>query len=226
MLDMFFAIFFKEYIKTRLGMLLLICAGACAVCWIGLGVNRLFLLDHPEIVWYRTMDLHQIPYVAYRFVPLLSAIAFCFFQFLPEMRDERMRLSLHLPCPLFFLMLAHFCYGLAYLALLFCAELGALLLILSLLYPTEAVSTAFWTMLPWCLAGIYAYLCFAWLLLEPKKKTKLLALLLFAAVSLPLLMDWTPGGYTKAILPFLVGIFLLVSGLFLSAIHFRTREVE
>lgn len=224
--SVFSSIFLKEYVKTRTAMLLLLAAGVCAVCWTGLGVSRLFMLDHPEIVWYRTMDLHQIPYRSFAFLPLLSAAVFCFCQFLPEMRDERMRIALHLPCPLWLLMLAHLCYGLAFLSLLFLAETGAMLLLLARQYPAEAVETAFWTMLPWSIAGIYAYLCCAWVLLEPRRKTRLLGILLGACACTPLVMQWTPGAFRTAVLPFLLGIPLLAAGMFLPALHFRTREVQ
>lgn len=56
------SIFFKEFLKTRAGMALL-CAGNLAfMTWLWLAIRRLFLQDHPEIVWYRVLDLGQIPY--------------------------------------------------------------------------------------------------------------------------------------------------------------------
>ena len=226
MLNIVSAIFFKEYTKTRLAMLALLAAGVCAVCWIGLGINRLFLLDHPEIVWYHSMDLNQIPYKAFTFVPSLSAVAFCLCQFLPEIRDERMRISLHLPCPLWLLMLAHIGYGFAFLLGLYLVEVGGILLILVHHYPHEAVEMAFWTILPWCMAGAYTYLCCAWVMLEPKKTAKLLGVLLGMGVCTPLLMHWTPGTFRTAVLPFLMGIPLLAAGFFLPALHYRTREVQ
>ncbi|MCR5171171.1 MAG: hypothetical protein K6C33_12025 [Desulfovibrio sp.] len=226
MFNVLSSIFLKEYVKTRVSMLLLAAAGACAVCWIGLGVNRLFMLDHPEIVWYHAMELHQIPYRGFTFLPLLSAVVYCCCQFLPEMRDERMRISLHLPCPLWLLMAAHLCFGLAFLCVLFLAEAGAVLLMLASRYPAEAVWTAFWTLLPWCIAGIYAYLGCAWTLLEPAKKARLLGVLLGACVCTPLVLHWTPGAFRTAAAPFLLGIPLFAAGLFLPALHFRTREVQ
>ena len=51
------SIFFKEFLKTRAGMALL-CAGNLAfMTWLWLAIRRLFLQDHPEIVWYSASDL-------------------------------------------------------------------------------------------------------------------------------------------------------------------------
>ncbi|MCR4667260.1 MAG: hypothetical protein K5657_08195 [Desulfovibrio sp.] len=226
MLQIIKALFLKEYVKTRAAMLFLLLLGALAILWIGVGTNRLFMLDHPEIVWYHTMDLHQIPYRTFSFFPLFSALIFCFCQFLPEMRDERMRIALHLPCPLWLLMFGHLAFGLLFLLLLFAALVAALLFMLCRLYPAEAVVTALFTTLPWCIAGIYAYLCCAFVLLEPRKKTRLLGIILFFSVTAPLLANTTPGAFETGLLPFLTGIPLLLMGLFLPALHYRTREVE
>lgn len=76
------SIFFKEFLKTRAGMALL-CAGNLAfMTWLWLAIRRLFLQDHPEIVWYRVLDLGQIPYAPLAYLPLCSALVFCCFQFL------------------------------------------------------------------------------------------------------------------------------------------------
>ena len=226
MFNVLAAIFSKEYVKTRTSMLILFALGISLAAVIYFDLNRLFMLDHPEIVWYHTLDLKQIPYGIFKYLPMLSATVFCFCQFLPEMRDERLRISLHLPCPLGLLLLAHIVYGLILLMALMIAESGAILIILGRKYPLAYLPEAFWTMLPWCLAGIYAYLCCAWVLLEPKKKTKVLGLILGVCICTPLFQHYTPGAFSTAYLPFILGIPLLTVSLFLPALHFRTREVE
>ncbi len=226
MLQIIKALFFKEYVKTRVAMLFLLFIGALDILWIGIGTNRLFMLDHPEIVWYHTMDLHQISYRAFSFLPLISALIFCFCQFLPEMRDERMRIALHLPCPLWLLMFGHLAFGLVFLICLFSALVTALLFILYRFYPVEAVVSAFFTTIPWCVAGIYAYLCCAFVLLEPRKKKRLLGILIFFSIAPPLLANSTPGAFETGLPPFLLGLPLLLMWLFLPALHYRTREVE
>lgn len=219
-------IFFKEFLKTRLGMGLLLAGNLAFMAWIWLDIRRLFLRDHPEIVWYRVMDLGQLPYTPLAFLPLLGGIIFCCFQFLPEMRDERFRISLHLPCAMPALILSHLLYGLTFLSLLFALDALVLALICRAAFPPETTHQALLTSAPWFLAGLYAYLCMAHCLLEPRRKARLLGVLLAAAIC-PLLLDkTTPGAFAPSLPWLLAGLPVLAVGLLLPALHYRHRRTE
>lgn len=220
------AIFFKEYLKTRKGMGLLVLVHVLFMSWQWMSLRRLFLQDHPEIVWYRVMDLGQIPYASLTFLPLLTGCVFCCFQFLPEMRDERFRISLHLPCALPPLLLAHASCGLLFLSLLFAADTFALWLLLRVGFPAEAARLAVATALPWFLAGLYAYLCLACCLLEPGSRARLCGVLIALGICPALLMPCQPGALVPALPWFIAGLPLLAVGLFLPALHYRYRRME
>ncbi|MBQ3058859.1 MAG: hypothetical protein IJD16_00880 [Desulfovibrio sp.] len=219
-------IFFKECIKTRLCMLVLTLISLTYMAWIWLGVHRLFLLDHPEIVWYRVMDLGQIPYGALAVLPVVCACIFCCCQFLPEMRDERLRISLHLPCGMAQLMLAHFFFGLLFLALLYLLDGLLLTLMLQRHFPQEAVHTAHLTSLPWFLAGFFAYLCTAYAILEPQRRSRLVGVLLGLGLCAPLLLTTAPGALAPALPWFALLLPLLLAGLLLPSMNFRHRRVQ
>ncbi len=219
-------VFFKERVKTGPCMLMLSAGSLLFLGWLWLDIRRLFLLDHPEIVWYRVMDLGQIPHDSLTLVPVLCACVFCCFQFLPEMRDGRLRISLHLPCGTAPLVLAHLLYGLCFLALLYGLLGLGLVLILRTFFPPESVIRALLVSLPWFLAGLYAYLCTAHVLLEPGRRARLLGLQLGVGLCTPLLLKTTPGSLVP-LLPFLVaGLPLLLVGLLLPALHFRYRRAD
>ena len=226
MYRIFAGVFFKECIKTRLCMLALSVFSLAYMAWIWLGVHRLFLLDHPEIVWYRVMDLGQIPYAALAALPVTCACVFCCCQFLPEIRDERLRISLHLPCGMALLMLAHFLFGLLFLALLYLLDGLLLTLILQRHFPQEAVHMAQLTSLPWFLAGFFAYLCTAHTLLEPQHRSRLMGLLLGLGLCTPLLVKTTPGALAPALPWFALLLPLLLAGLLLPCMNFRHRRVQ
>lgn len=220
------SIFYKEFFKTRLGMVLLLGGNALFMGWLWLDIRRLFLLDHPEIVWYRVMDLGQIPYMPLTFLPAICGCIFCCFQFLPEMRDERLRISLHLPCAMPVLILSHLLYGLTFLSLLFALNALALILISHAYFPPDAVLLALQTTAPWFLAGLYAYLCMTCCLLEPRPRARLLGLLLGGGLCAPLLIRTAPGSLAPCLPAFLLLMPLLVIGLLLPALHYRHRRTE
>lgn len=226
MLRVVMNLFFKEFVKTRLGMALLLAGNMLFMGWLWLSVRRLFLQDHPEIVWYRVMDLGQIPYAPLTFLPLISGVVFCCFQFLPEMRDARLRIALHLPCDMALLILAHLFYGLLFLTLLFGLDALALAAICRVGFPLDMVQMALLTAVPWFLAGLYAYLCMACCLLEPQRKARLLGGLIAMGVCPLLLGKVAPGSLTPSLPYFLLGLPVLAVGLLLPALHYRHRRVE
>lgn len=220
------SIFFKEFLKTRAGMALL-CAGNLAfMTWLWLAIRRLFLQDHPEIVWYRVLDLGQIPYAPLAYLPLCSALVFCCFQFLPEMRDERFRISLHLPCGMAPLILAHLLFGLLFLTLLYGLDALVLVLLCHSAFPPEAARLALLTTAPWFLAGLYAYLCLAFCLLEPQRKARLLGVMLAAGICPLLFARAAPGAFAPSLPFFAAGLPVLAAGLLLPALNYRHRRIE
>lgn len=226
MFRVFAGVFYKEFIKTRFCLLMLAAGSLAFMGWIWLGVHRLFLLDHPEIVWYRVMDLGQIPYSALTFFPAVCACTFCGCQFLPEMRDERLRISLHLPCGMAPLILAHLLFGFVFLFLLYLLDILLLLSMMGRYFPHEAVFMALATCLPWFLAGFYAYLCTACAILEPQKKAKLMGVMLGIGFCAPLLSRAAPGVLAPCLPYFALLLPLLLVGLLLPSMNFRHRKVQ
>lgn len=222
----FAAIFFKECIKTRLCLLMLTVATLLCMGWIWLGVRQLFLLDHPEIVWYRVMDLGQIPYGILAVLPVIRACVFCCCQFFPEMRDERLRISLHLPCGIAPLIMAHLLFGLLFLALLSLLDGLLLTWIMGVYFPEEATAIALLTSLPWFLAGFFAYLCTAYALLEPQRRTKLMGAILGVGLCAPLLLTAPPGALAPAVPWFAALLPILLLGLLHPAMNFRHRRTS
>lgn len=226
MLHIIAGVFYKESIKTRLCMAGLVAASLIWLGWLWLEVRHLFLLDHPEIVWYRVMDLGQMPHTSLAFLPVICGLVFCCCQFLPEMRDERLRISLHLPCGMAPLMLAHFLFGLLFLSLLSLLDILLLLLMLGQHFPAEAVKTALFTALPWFLAGLYAYLCMAYALLEPQRRARLTGIVLGFGLCTPLLLKVQPGALAPALPWLALPLPLLLVGLLLPAMNFRHRRID
>jgi uncharacterized membrane protein len=182
---------FKEYRKMRVALAVALVASLVAGAWVWLQTRALFRADHAEVVWYRTMQLGRTPWGALRFLPLATGLLLAAAQFLPEMRRERLRLSLHLPVATHRMVLALVGFGLAALAALLLVQGTGLCAATALFYPREVVGTALMTFTPWALAGAAGYLGATLALLEPGPRARafhgLLAAVTLAAVVLLLL---------------------------------------
>ncbi len=169
------SVFYKESVKTKSVALVLFLFNMASMFWIFISIRRLFALDHSEVVWYRVMNLGQIPYQDLAYIPLMTGLVFCIFQFLQEMRDARIRISLHLPCNSSNMVLFHALYGLFFLSIIFIMDAIVLYFISSYYFPMEFTFSALATSLTWFVTGLYAYLGGAFVLLEPQIKRKVLA---------------------------------------------------
>ncbi len=221
----FLAIFYKESIKTRYMMLMLLSANIVYMAWNFITLRRLYIQDHSEVVWYRTVNLGQIPYDDLMFVPFITAVIFCLFQFLQEMRDGRIRIALHAPCDSSLIVLLHALFGMFFLSFVFVCD--ALILYVSIVnyYPSDVGISAIITSLPWFIAGFYAYLGGAFVLLEPQPKRKILAGIVYFGLCIPLFM-YTKTGFYVDILPFFILLIpFMIYSIALSADDYRNRWV-
>lgn len=218
------SIFYKELLKIRWPLLTLIGLNIALMAYIYVDARHLFAMDHAEIVWYRVMHLGQVHYEILKYAPLLTGTLLGCMQYLPEMVGERLRLSLHLPVSTHRLILAHVLVGLTAVGLTVGLDLIALALITARYFPMEAVTTAFWTALPWCLAGLAAYMGVTLGLLDPGFKHKIFNMVIAAGAAGLFLYPAEPGGYNHALIILWAPLLLMIPAVLLPAYRFRFRR--
>ena len=102
-----------------------------------------------------------------KYLPLAIALLIGLPQFLPEITNKRIRLTLHLPVGSTAVVYTMVLYGLA----VFCCTLLPALLIttatLAASFPAEVVVATLQTLLPWLLGGMAAYFFTAMIAFEP-----------------------------------------------------------
>ena len=87
---------YKEWIKTRWFALVALVAGLAAVVGIFAGVAGGIRNDAP-LYLSRLLTNKEAFFALFRFVPLFAAVLIGVSQFLPEVVDKRIKISLHLP---------------------------------------------------------------------------------------------------------------------------------
>ena len=98
--------------------------------------------------------------------------------------------------------------------------------IMGVYFPEEATAIALLTSLPWFLAGFFAYLCTAYALLEPQRRTKLMGAILGVGLCAPLLLTAPPGALAPAVPWFAALLPILLLGLLHPAMNFRHRRTS
>jgi len=219
-------IWYKERLKLRRGWPVLAAFNLLGSLYLYVETRHLFRMDHAEIVWYRSIELGHIYYEILRYIPTLSALMLAAMQFLPEMRDERLRLSLHLPVRAHTVILSHLLAGSLLLAALMAVSALGLVIVTGIYFPREMLKLALATAAPWFLAGWCGYLGAALALLEPSLKLRLFNLLLTAGLIVPLLSRALPGAFAQAFPELMLLPPLMLGATLLPAYHFRHRRVD
>ena len=189
------AIFYKEWIKMRcfypLSALFLFGATAYAL----LRVQRVITFKGAAHVWEVMLEKEVVFIDILQYLPALLGVLLAVVQFVPEMAQKRLKLTLHLPFPQWKMILLMSGIGLGALALLFIVQTAVLWGYFHALLAPELVARILLTALPWYLAGLTLYLLTAWICLEPTWKRRLANLLIAVGVCRIFFLSDTPQAY-------------------------------
>ncbi|WP_162304401.1 hypothetical protein [Maribellus luteus] len=219
------SMFYKEWIKVRLASILSLAVGTVAILGIYLNVRHTFIITNAHEFWDGIINQRHIYFKLFKYIPLGIGILIGLSQFLPEVKDKRIKLTLHLPLNEEKAGLKMVAFGLTCLLTLY-SILSALLILPGRYYfPYEVVALSANTIIPWFSAGLAAYFITGLITIEPLWKYKVFYTLLgFAFINLFYQSDLA-GAYQYAWLPFL-GIISLVSiSILFSIYRFRKGEM-
>ena len=167
-------LFYKEWIKIRwafLGMLLL---GIVSILYIFTDVENKITLLGAKTVMLRVLydEPPYIYYLTFRYIPLLTALAIGISQYVPEVMQKRIRLTLHLPLHNNTLILSMAVFGICLLTAANLIFTGVFLYYNIRLFPAEITYPVIKTLIPWFAGSYIAYNFIAMIAMEPNKWRK------------------------------------------------------
>ncbi|MCC8154193.1 MAG: hypothetical protein LIP01_08265 [Tannerellaceae bacterium] len=197
------AIYYKEWIKTcrMVGLLLVLFLAILIYSFIT--INQSFRVAGAVSTWnsYLQNDILLLPHL--KWIPLLGALILSLGQFVPEMTNQRLKLTLHLPLPETRTISYLLFYGLSVLTALYVVTYLVLWGILAWYYPVEIVTTELLSVLPWFIAGWAGYLLTSWVCMESSWKQRIKNAILSICFLSYFFIDSIPGSYNPFV-PFLL----------------------
>ena len=178
------AIFYKERIKIRRFYPLATAILAGFTAYALLRIGRMYAFNGAASVWLAVLDRGDVLVDPLKYLPALVGAGLGLAQFLPEITQKRLKLTLHLPDSRRAMMLGMLGYGLVLLTMLFAVQLLAIGLYLRHLMAPELVHAVVSTTLPWYAAGFAGYLFAAWICIEPTWRQRLFDALIAAGYRL------------------------------------------
>ena len=144
------AIFYKEWIKTRRYFPIALTVSVIFIIYALLGIQRVINFRGVAHLWEILLSRDVVFIETLTYIPLLTGLLLAIVQFVPEMQQKRLKLTLHLPYP-----------QNRMLMLMLIAGLSELIVIYLIDYL-------------WYIGGITAYSLTSWICLEPTWKRKIL----------------------------------------------------
>ncbi|CAM3391150.1 DUF4857 domain-containing protein [Arcobacter aquimarinus] len=172
---MFKSIFLKEWLKIKYPLFFLLIFSIIILSYFAFDLNFQFSTIEPEsMMWYRFIHLehkpHFILYYFYLFVGIIVATS----QFLPEIIQKRLKVTLHLPLNIFKNIFLHLFIGIIFICLIITLFSIPLLRIISDYYPKEIVQVVFEDSLFFTLISLLTYIFISLVIMEQNRIKQLL----------------------------------------------------
>ncbi|KAB7530226.1 hypothetical protein F8C76_01575 [Flagellimonas olearia] len=219
------AIVYKEWIKIKRVSLFLLLIGVLIVIGIYSNVRHELIIKDAESYWNGILQQRAIWFYVLKFVPLIVGLLIAVAQFVPEIVDKRIKLTLHLPTNEETIVLKMVLFGFFCTTLILSVFMGMFLGMGAYFFPQEIVWVSFLTTAPWFLAGIAAYFLISFIVLEPLWKQRIFYMLFGAAFLGTFFKGNFPGTNEYLLWPF-VGLIACISIATLFSIYrFRKGEM-
>lgn len=218
------SIIFKEWIKSRWALLVVLLIFTGVTTYIFMNVSRGLRMAGGQHIWEMIVQ-KGITFSDYiKYIPLFAGIILALAQYLPEMANKRLKLTLHLPLKESKIMLSMLFYGLISLLILFITFYFVLYAGLNHYFCTEVAQWNTKEAQPWFLGGLMGYLLTAWICIEPVWKQRILNSLIALSCIWLCYFDETPVAYSPLLCPLFILIVASITFPFYSLIRFKDGE--
>ena len=213
--------FYKEYLKTRWYLLLLMLTTLGFAGYGLLRMHRVIALHGVGHVWEVMLTRDVIFIDLLEFVPLIGGILLAVVQFAPEMYHKCLKLTLHLPVSHLKVVNQMLLFGVAAWVIIVALNFLLIMGYASSLLATELWSRMVLTALPWYLAGLSGYLLSAWIILEPAWPRRFFNVVVALLVLKVYFISEQPMAYVGFLPLLCVYTFLLLSLSWISICRFK-----
>lgn len=219
-------IIYKEWLKTRWVLLGILLVMGAITFYCFLNLSKVVEIRGAELLWEALVGKDTVLTEILRYLPVAAGALLSAAQFVPEVTQKRLKLTLHLPYPQGRMLLDLVLYGLVALSVLFLLQSVVAGAVLSRWVVWELVARILRTMAVWYLAGWAAYLFTAAICLEPTWKMRALEALVAAGLFVLLFKSPVPEAY-NGFFPFLlVYVLLSVSLLYYGVARFKEGKQD
>ncbi len=223
---MYKAIFYKEWLKIRWALMIFLLLGVFALVNIFLNVRYGVRFMDAHDYWYRIIIQGSNYAASLKYIPLFAGLGLAIAQYFPEVLNQRIKLTFHLPIRENKVLLMQQGFGLAALIVLFLIYLAVFFIGSAIFFPSEVINMILVTIMPWFLGGLAAYSLVGLIMLEPLWLYRVLyAVIAYGFVS-RFYIQAVPMAYSNMLWFFSLTAVLTVILVLFSGYRFRKGEMH
>ncbi len=219
------SVVYKEWIKTRWFLLILLVLGLLVIGNMYLKVQHAITFNGANKYWYLVLFQNQIYYKGLKFIPIAIGLAVAIAQYIPEIMNKRIKLTFHLPVNENKVLLLMLSYGIVVLLASYLILFIVFTILSNSKLPPEVVHTAISSITPWFLAGFAAYFLGAMVILEAIWKYRIAYFIASCAFILFYFEKSIAGGYALMNWKLVILTVIISTSLLFSAYRFRKGEM-
>lgn len=193
------AIFYKEWIKTRRYFPAALIVSLAFILYALLRLQRVINFKGVAHLWEILLSRDVVFIEILTYLPMITGLLLAIVQFVPEMQQKRLKLTLHLPYSQTRMLLWMLCAGLSGLFIVDLLNYAILYAYLQSILAPELIQRILLTTLPWYICGITTYLLTAWICLEPTWKRRIINAFISCSIIRIFYLSDVPQAYDRFI---------------------------
>lgn len=161
------ALVFKEWLKIRWAGLFMLAIFMLLIIKMTLNISYAIRILGANNYWYEIITKGMLFFGDFRYLPALTGLVIAAFQFFPEVEENRLKLTLHLPMKENAILM--YMTSLGSLTVLVITGFAVIVLsIITLMYfPKEVLNSVLLTTAPWLFSGLVGYFATSTIFVEP-----------------------------------------------------------
>ncbi len=220
------AIFYKEWLKIRWAVGLFLLLGLIVLVNIFLNVRYGVRFMDAHDYWYRIIIQGANYAASLKYIPLLVGLGLGVAQYFPEIVNQRIKLTFHLPIQENKVLLIQQGFGLCCLLLVYALYILIFVMGSSYFFPAEVIQMQLQTILPWFLGGLAAYSLTGLIMLEPLWIYRVLYTIIAYGFVSQYFLQAVPMAYSRVLWVFALLSLVTVIVVLFSGYRFRKGEMH
>jgi hypothetical protein len=218
---MYKSLAYKEWLKVRWFALGALGLEIIVLIYIFSSLRATIEFNSAVNIWSAIIYKNFMFFQPLQYLPLFIGLGIGIAQYLPEVSEQKLKLTLHLPLKENIIFLFLNLFGTLLLLALFLPVILILIIGSSTSFPSEIINATILTIIPWFVSAFVAYYFVAAIMIEPLWSRKVLLAVLGYIFVTPLLKEVGYGAYTMVLFALVIIAFFFSPLNLLSGIRFK-----